>query len=125
MFGLKIIKKSSYLKLLERKIQRQLASTESLRAAYIKEQCDCESLREQNKNLRSTNVKLHDANMKLKNEVKSLTQFKRDTMEALGSIDLGGFRLSIRKHKCDKCKHEQDDCTAYVFGSHAYCVTHT
>lgn len=124
MFGLKIIKKSSYIKLLER-IQRQLASTESLRAAYIKEQCDCESLREQNKNLRSTNVKLHDANMKLKNEVKSLVRFKRDTMEALGTIDLGGFRLSIRKHKCKYCDHEQDDCKAYVFGSHDYCVTHT
>lgn len=124
MFGLKIIKKSSYLTIIKR-IECLRASVESLRAAYIKEQCDCDSLREQNENLRSTNAKLHDANMKLKNEVKSLTQFKRDTMEALGTIDLGGFRLSIRKHKCDKCKHEQDDCTAYVFGSHAYCVTHT
>ena len=124
MFGLKIIKKSSYLTIIEC-IERLRASAESWRSAYTKEQCDCESLREQNKNLRSTNIKLHDENMKLKNEVKSLVRFKRDTMEALGTIDLGGFRLSIRKHKCKYCDHEQDDCKAYVFGSHDYCVTHT
>jgi len=62
-----------------------------------------ESLRKQLKEASSNSRKLLKSN-------NSLRQFKRDTMEALGNIDLNSFRLQNCKRKCDSCKNEHLDC---------------
>lgn len=123
MFGIKIISSSRYNDLLE--IASQAKSnepTETELDTLVKLESDCESLRQQNGELREKYNKLIEENNSLKREVKSLIQFKRDTLEAMGKIDIAGFRLSVCKHKCKHCKHEQSECCKYTFGNHEFCI---
>jgi hypothetical protein len=123
MFGIKIISTSRYNELLE--IVSQAKSnepTETELDTLVKLESDCESLRQQNGELREKYNKLIEDNNGLKREVKSLIQFKRDTLEAMGKIDIAGFRLSVCKHKCKHCKHEQPECCKYTFGNHEFCI---
>jgi hypothetical protein len=68
--------------------------------------------------------KLQEQNNNYLREVKSLREFKRDTLEAMGQIDLAGFQLSYCTKKCKHCEHKQKDCKKYEFGTHQYCVIH-
>lgn len=128
MFGIKIIKESEYneLILIKKEFERRI---DVVVADLKKEKKDCESLREQNGELRKKLNKFERELMKnvdvvknLQREVKSLREFKRDTLEAMGQIDLAGFRLSYCTKKCKNCEHEQKDCKKYEFGTHQYCV---
>ena len=124
MFGIKIISTSRYNELLE--IASQAKSnepTETELDTLVKLESDCESLRQQNGELREKYNKLIEENNSLKREVKSLVQFKRDTLEAMSNIDIAGFRLSVCKHKCKHCDHEQPECRKYSFGKHEFCIT--
>jgi len=121
MFGIKIIKESEYNDLVQCAL-RHYESHKKECVAYERTKKDCASLREQlNEKMTEVN-KLHDENKKYEREVKSLREFKRDTLEAMGQIDLSGFHLSICNKKCDHCDNEQHDCRKYTFGSHEYCV---
>lgn len=119
MFGIKIIKEREYNKRIS-----------TLRDAVINEmdsrfkyQADCESLRKQlNDKMMEINELLSQRH-NLKRKVYDLREFKRDTLEALGQIDLAGLRLSICNIKCESCDHEQQECKKFTFGSHLYCVT--
>lgn len=121
MFGIKIISEREYNELKAR-IEHQKKSVELTQNLYLKEKGDCESLREQlNDKMQEVN-KLQERNGKLQRENKSLREFRRDTLEAMGQIDLAGFQLSYCTKKCDRCDNEQHDCQKYEFGSHHYCV---
>jgi predicted RNase H-like nuclease (RuvC/YqgF family) len=121
MFGIKIIKVSEYNNLIQC-AQRHYEAHKKECEAYAKMKKDCESLREQlNEKMVEVN-KLHEKNKNYEREVKSLREFKRDTLEAMGQIDLAGFHLSICNKKCDHCDNEQHDCRKYEFGKHQYCV---
>lgn len=123
MFGIKIISSSRYNDLLEIASQAKSDTpSETELDTLIKLESDCESLRQQNGELREKYNKMIEENNSLKREVKSLIQFKRDTLEAMGKIDIAGFRLSVCKHKCKHCKHEQPECCKYTFGNHEFCI---
>ena len=121
MFGIKTVKESEYneLILIKKEFERRIAEVV---ADLKKEKKDCESLREQNGNLRMEVNKLKEQNNNYLREVKSLREFRRDTLEAMGQIDLAGFQLSYCTKKCKHCEHEQKDCKKYEFGTHQYCV---
>ena len=121
MFGIKIISEREYndLTLTKKEFERRI---EAVVCDLKKEKKNCESLREQNGNLRMEVNKLQEQNNNYLREVKSLREFKRDTLEAMGQIDLAGFRLSYCTKKCKNCEHEQKDCKKYEFGTHQYCV---
>lgn len=121
MFGIKIISEREYndLTLTKKEFERRI---EAVVCDVKKEKKDCEYLREQNGNLRMEVNKLQEQNNKYLREVKSLREFKRDTLEAMGQIDLAGFQLSYCTKKCKHCEHEQKDCKKYEFGTHQYCV---
>ena len=121
MFGIKIIKESEYDELILIKKEHE-RSIDVAVAERKKEKKDCESLREQNGNLRMEVNKLQEQNNNYLREVKSLREFRRDTLEAMGQIDLAGFQLSYCTKKCKHCEHEQRDCKKYEFGTHQYCV---
>ena len=121
MFGIiKILWKSEYLEM--KRIHDTYRGYSREKETEIKKlESDCASLREQNGNLRMEVNKLKEQNDYLR-EVKSLREFKRDTLEAMGQIDIAGFRLSCCTKKCKHCEHEQKDCKKYKFGTHQYCV---
>ena len=121
MFGIKIITKSEYWRMLELIGDKTLSQNEA-NTNIEKLKKECESLREQNGNLRMEVNKLQEQNNNYLREVKSLREFRRDTLEAMGQIDLAGFRLSYCTKKCKNCEHEQKDCKKYEFGTHQYCV---
>ena len=127
MFGFKIIRESEYNDLKE-VANRHYEAHKKERAEYEKTKKDCKSLREQlnekikeNKKLEET-IAISGSEGKLKAEVRSLREFKRDTLEAMGQIDLAGFRLSYCTKKCSKCENEGLGCKKYQFGTHEYCV---
>jgi len=124
MFGLKIIKESEYNDLKE--VSRNYEAHKKEQENYEQTKKDCKSLREQNSELRKKiqelEINMHGSDKKLKAEVKSLREFKRDTLEAMGQIDLAGFRLQYCTKKCKHCENVQADCKKYQFGSHEYCV---
>jgi hypothetical protein len=127
MFGIKIISKSEYEFLLSEAAKVTSNNAVSI-ADYEKLKEDCKSLREQlnekikeNKKLEET-IAISGSEGKLKAEVRSLREFKRDTLEAMGQIDLAGFRLSYCTKKCSKCENQGLDCKKYQFGTHEYCV---
>ena len=127
MFGIKIISKSEYEFLLSEAAKVTSNNAVSI-ADYKKLKEDCKSLREQlnekikeNKKLEET-IAISGSEGKLKAEVRSLREFKRDTLEAMGQIDLAGFRLSYCTKKCSKCENEGLGCKKYQFGTHEYCV---
>ena len=121
MFGIKIISKSEYMEL-KQVATRHYEAHQKERAVYETTVKDCESLRKQLNEKIKEAAKLYDQNNTLQREVKSLREFKRDTLEAMGQIDLSGFHLSICNKKCEHCDNEQHDCHKYTFGSHEYCV---
>ena len=121
MFGIKIIKESEYNDLKE-VANRHYEAHKKEQKVYKQAQKDCESLRHQLNDKMKENNKLHDQNNNYLREVKSLREFKRDTLEAMGQIDLAGFRLSYCTKKCKHCENEQQDCRKYQFGNHQYCV---
>ena len=128
MFGIKIIRERDYNQMcsllhdgvgLDENRVRKINSLEK----------DCESLRQQNSDLRKKLNKFEADLMKsvdkvknLQREAKSLREFKRDTLEAMGQLDLAGFQLSYCTKKCEKCKNEYTNCYKRKFGSHEYCV---
>lgn len=121
MFGIKIISKSEYEFLLSE--AAKVTSDKAVGVAeYEKLEKDCESLREQLNEKIKEAAKLYDQNNTLQREVKSLREFRRDTLEAMGQIDLAGFRLSYCTKKCSKCENEGLGCKKYQFGKHQYCV---
>lgn len=127
MFGIKIISKSEYEFLLSEAAKVTSNNAVSI-ADYEKLKEDCKSLREQlnekikeNKKLEET-IAISGSEGKLKAEVRSLREFKRDTLEALGQIDIAGFHLAYCTKKCKHCEHAQSDCKKYQFGTHEYCV---
>ena len=127
MFGIKIISKSEYEFLLSEAAKVTSNNAVSI-ADYEKLKEDCKSLREQlnekikeNKKLEET-IAISGSEGKLKAEVRSLREFKRDTLEALGQIDIAGFHLAYCTKKCKHCEHAQSDCKKYQFGAHEYCV---
>lgn len=107
MFGFKIIKKREYDILLRAEKEAD-EMVQHVVADKKKVENDCASLRQQ-------------LNDKMK-EVKKLTQFKKDTMEAMANIDLAGFHLTISSNKCTGCDHESPDCRKYEFGKHTFCL---
>ena len=127
MFRFKIISKSEYEFLLSEAAKVTSNNAVSI-ADYKKLKEDCKSLREQlnekikeNKKLEET-MAISGSEGKLKAEVKSLREFKRDTLEAMGQIDIAGFHLQYCTKKCGKCKLEGTNCKKYQFGTHEYCV---
>jgi len=126
MFGIKIIRESEYNDLKE--VSRNYEAHKKEREIYEQTKKDCKSLREQNSELRKKIqeyeevINMPGSEAKLKAEVKSLRDFKRDTLEAMGQIDLAGFRLQYCTKKCKHCENVQSDCKKYQFGSHEYCV---
>ena len=122
MFGFKIVSESEYNRLTritkeaEKRIQDAIDGRKKIES-------DCDSLRQQNSDLRVENYKLRDQSNKYLREVKSLREFRRDTLAALDQINLAGFRLEYCTKKCMHCKQEQPDCRKYEFGRHQYCVT--
>ena len=121
MFGIKIISKSEYMEL-KQVATRHYEAHQKERAVYETTVKDCESLRKQLNEKIKEAAKLYDQNNTLQREVKSLREFKRDTLEAMGQIDLAGFRLSYCTKKCSKCANRERDCKKYEFGKHQYCV---
>ena len=121
MFGFRIIKELDYKRFLKLEKERDEMENE-LREEIYQLSKDNGSLRETNGNLRMEVNKLQEQNNKYLREVKSLREFRRDTLEAMGQIDLAGFRLSYCTKKCKNCEHEQKDCKKYEFGTHQYCV---
>lgn len=119
MFGIKIIKEREYNKRISTLRDAVINEMES----RFKYQADCESLRKQlNDKMMEINELLSQRH-NLERKVYDLREFKRDTLEALGQIDLAGLRLSICNIKCEDCDHEQHECKKFTFGSHLYCVT--
>ena len=114
MFGIKIISKKEYNKLVD---YDNIWGRIHIEDGKIIERLsnDCVSLRQQLNDQMAECRKLKDAN-------DSLRRFKRDTLEALANIDLCSFRLKVCVSKCDHCKHEPTDCRKYIFGSHTFCV---
>lgn len=121
MFGIKIIKEEEYNILINR-CERLEKATEEMQNLYLKEKKDCKSLREQNSELRLEKTKHFNLITALQNEAKSLRNFRRDTLKALGEIDIAGFQLSYCTKRCEHCKRENKGCKKYKFGSHEYCV---
>jgi len=127
MFGIKIISKSEYEFLLNEAAKVPVDKVVSVNE-YEKLEKDCESLREQLNEKIKEIKKLEEAmaisgsDSKLKAEVRSLREFKRDTLEALGQIDIAGFHIAYCTKKCKHCEHAQSDCKKYQFGTHEYCV---
>jgi len=125
MFGIKIISKSEYEFLLE---EASKVTNNDNQVEYKKLEADCKSLREQlNEKIKKVKeleeeLSISGSDSKLKSEVRSLREFKRDTLEAMGQIDLAGFRLSYCTKKCSKCANRERDCKKYQFGTHEYCV---
>ena len=121
MFGIKIISKSEYEKF--QQLDRCWSKEEKVYKKNILDLSkDCESLRKQLSEKIKAAAKLFDQNETLQREVKSLREFRRDTLEAIGQIDLAGFRLSYCTKKCSKCENEGLGCKKYQFGTHEYCV---
>ena len=114
MFGIKIIKEYDY-----QKMYRRVAQAESALEEVCKKnerlKSDCDSLRQQ---LNDEMAKCR----KLKQSNDALRQFKRDTLEAMASINFGSFRVEVCKSKCDTCDNEPSDCRKYTFGKHAFCL---
>jgi FtsZ-binding cell division protein ZapB len=121
MFGIKIINESEYRELIRIKEEYYERIQEVIDSRNTIER-DCQSLRQQNSDLRIKNGKLREQNHGYVREVNSLRQFKRDTLEAFGHIDFAGFQLSYCTKKCKHCDNEQHDCRKYEFGTHQYCV---
>jgi chromosome segregation ATPase len=121
MFGIKIIKESEYWRMMEL-VERHTKSHNATDAQIEKLKRDCESLRQQLNDKISELVKCQDQNSNYLREVKSLREFRRDTLEAMGQIDLAGFQLSYCTKKCKHCDNEGHDCKKYQFGNHQYCV---
>ena len=121
MFGIKIISEREYNELTRIKGEAYKRIHDVIDGRK-KIEADCESLREQNGNLRMEVNKLQEQNNNYLREVKSLREFRRDTLEAMGQIDLAGFRLSYCTKKCEHCTSKHTDCRKYKSGSHEYCV---
>ena len=121
MFGIKIISEKAYDKMVQL-VERHTRSHKVTEDQIDQLKADCESLREQlNEKMKEVN-KLREQNNNLQREAKSLREFKRDTLEAMGQIDLAGFQLSVCTKKCKHCENEGTDCKKYEFGKHQYCV---
>jgi len=121
MFGIKIISEKAYDKMVQL-VERHTRSHNATEDQIDQLKADCESLREQlNEKMKEVN-KLREQNNNLQREAKSLREFKRDTLEAMGHIDLAGFQLQCCTKKCKHCENEQHDCKKYEFGKHQYCV---
>jgi hypothetical protein len=121
MFGIKIITENEYDEL-KNADERHYEAHKKEQAVYEKTKNDCESLRQQLGTKMQEFNKILEKNTELLKEVKKLREFKRDTLEAMGNIELAGFHLSYCNRKCKNCDHEQHDCKKYEFGSHQYCA---
>ena len=117
MFGFKLIREDELFSLRKRLenaetfLQEESSKIEKLKS-------DCQSLRSQNGKLR---IKVNQ----LETENAGLSQFKTDAIDALGSIDLGGFHIGVHNsacNTCNTCKEEHKDCRKYTFGKHDFCV---
>jgi len=121
MFGKIIISESEYIKMKEiYDTYKEYSEEKESEIKCLKS--DLDSLRQQNSDLRKEINKLRDFNNRLKSQNKSLSEFRRDTLEAMGQVDLAGFRLSYCTKKCEHCTSKHTDCRKYKFGSHEYCV---
>jgi len=121
MFGIKIVSEREYRRLVKNDNEWSQEKSELTKELHQSVN-DCESLREQlNEKMKEVN-KLREQNNNLQREAKSLREFKRDTLEAMGHIDLAGFQLQCCTKKCKHCENEQHDCKKYEFGKHQYCV---
>ena len=121
MFGFKTIREDEFNKLMHMKEEAEERIREAIEAREKIEQ-DCKSLRKQlGEKMKEIN-RLNDKMTKMVNELNSLRYFKRDTLEAMGQIDLAGFQLHYCTRKCKHCDNEQHDCKKYEFGKHQYCV---
>lgn len=113
MFGIKIISEKKYNQMNEL-VERHIKAHAKERNEYVRAKSDLESIRQR------LNDEI-DQRSRLSAECNRLRQFKRDTLEALADIDLGSFRLSLCRTKCDKCNHEHPDCKKYTFGKLTFC----
>ena len=121
MFGIKIISEKAYDKMVQL-VERHTRSHKVTEDQIDQLKADCESLRKQLSDKMQEVNKLQEQNNNYLREVKSLREFKRDTLEAMGQIDLAGFQLSYCTKKCKHCDNEGHDCKKYQFGNHQYCV---
>jgi chromosome segregation ATPase len=121
MFGKIIISESEYNELTRIKKEAE-ERIQNVIDGRKKIERDCASLREQLSDKMQEINKLRDLNNRLKSQNKSLSEFRRDTLEAMGQVDLAGFRLSYCTKKCEHCTSKHTDCRKYKFGSHEYCV---
>lgn len=113
MFRFKFIKKDA-LDALLKKIELLEKNDKEWSNLHERRVADLNSLRKQNRELRMANNRLTERN-------NDLEAFKRDTLQALGNLDLGSFCLKLCTSKCDICNKEQSDCEKYTFGDLTFC----
>lgn len=128
MFGIKIITEKEYNGLL-REIDRLTHQNDGLPKFNV--EADMNSLREQLnekiaaiQDLHKKNESLVNDNRHLTKENKVLNQFKRDTMDAMGSTkisDMASLKdyviLRTTSYPCDKCYSKVANCKKLIFAN--------